>query len=1039
MTAQHLVNNRYILHELIGKGGMGLVYQATDRLTRETVALKQVQVLTNELAFMSHDDFLSEHSLRVALAQEFHILSSLRHPHIISVLDYGFTVEQKPFYTMTYLPQAQTVLEMGHNLNITGKVDLIRQTLLALSYLHRHGIIHRDIKPSNVLVNGQTAQLMDFGLSINKEISDNSSAGTLLYMAPELLNRHPASEATDLYAVGVMAYELFAGQHPFDTTSGQFAMQVHNDLPDLGKLRVDHRLANVIGLLLSKRPQDRFPSANACLNALNVAVNDLAAIESTDIRESYLQAAKFVGREAELAQLKSALATSKTGSGSVWLLGGESGVGKSRILNEFRAMALVDGWQVLRGQATADGGAPYQLWRDIIMHLALNATLNKLDAGVLYQVAPNIQQLLDESISTPPKLNGQAAQQRLNNAILTLFQQQEQPTLVLLEDLHWEHSGLSPLRHLLTILSTMSGVMVVGTFRNDERPDLPNNLPGAQTILLDRLSNDQIAELCHAILGEKVSSPELIALLTQETEGNTFFIVEVIRALAEEAGQLDQIEDMRLPKSVLTLGMQALLERRFNKMLDQDQELLQLAAVAGRQLDIPLLEYLSTSVTFADWLQRAADAAILLVFDGHWMFAHDKLRETILTKLNHVQHKVLHHQIAEAIRTTYPNNSDYNQTLLEHWYQADMLDEEIQCLHSVAHHLIRTTAEYTRALNLLERSLTRLPPNDSRRVALLNFQANACLILGDYDQTRVAAQDALKLAQHHQDDAGASTSLYDLAEVGYFLGNDYSSAYQYYEQSLQLRQVLQDKAGIASCLVGLGKVSNQQRKFTQALDYYHQSLAINQTIGDQWGIAQSLNYLGIVLDDLGRYEEAQEYHQASLEIRQTIGDKRGIAISLLNLGWIANRLKNYKEARNYIHQSLDIKRTIQETRLVYDDLMVLCFVCLQDNDTEITPHIWEALEIAQSFQSTPMVLALAACVAWAYLDQGDTSVAAKIVGLVQDHPAHNSQVQTWLNVIIPRLEELVEPTELNALYADGKSLDAEALINHYLVEKRFLN
>ena len=204
---------------------MGVVYRATDRLTGKIIALKQIHLPIEYPDFASHPNSTTNHILRVALAKEFQNLAGLRHPHIISVLDYGFDLDRNPYFTMSYLPDAQTILDVGTVLDVTGKITLIRQVLQALAYLHRQGIIHRDLKPNNILVSDKTVKVVDFGLSQHQE-ENMETAGSLLYMAPELLRREAASKASDLYAVGVVAYQLFAGQHPFDTTSSGFAQQV---------------------------------------------------------------------------------------------------------------------------------------------------------------------------------------------------------------------------------------------------------------------------------------------------------------------------------------------------------------------------------------------------------------------------------------------------------------------------------------------------------------------------------------------------------------------------------------------------------------------------------------------------------------------------------------------------------------------------------------------------------------------------------------------------------------------------------------------
>ncbi|MEM7028915.1 MAG: protein kinase family protein, partial [Chloroflexota bacterium] len=104
-------NPRYILHGTIGQGGMGIVHRATDRLTGEIIALKQVYFSKERLAHLSQQTSMTERDLRIALAQEFQIVASMRHPHIISVLDYGFGLDQQPYFTMAYLSKSETFLE----------------------------------------------------------------------------------------------------------------------------------------------------------------------------------------------------------------------------------------------------------------------------------------------------------------------------------------------------------------------------------------------------------------------------------------------------------------------------------------------------------------------------------------------------------------------------------------------------------------------------------------------------------------------------------------------------------------------------------------------------------------------------------------------------------------------------------------------------------------------------------------------------------------------------------------------------------------
>src|SRR5688572_25094517 len=158
-----LIGGRYAIERPLGEGGMGIVFRAQDRLSGKVVALKQVLIHPTQLEFSSKGNFTDA---RIALSYEFRVLATLRHPNIVSVLDYGFDDKLQPYFTMELLPNSVSLLNGGKNLGEDGKVDLILQLLQGLSYLHGRGLWHRDLKPSNVLVVDEQVKIIDFGLAI---------------------------------------------------------------------------------------------------------------------------------------------------------------------------------------------------------------------------------------------------------------------------------------------------------------------------------------------------------------------------------------------------------------------------------------------------------------------------------------------------------------------------------------------------------------------------------------------------------------------------------------------------------------------------------------------------------------------------------------------------------------------------------------------------------------------------------------------------------------------------------------------------------
>ncbi len=931
-----IMNGRYILGDELGRGAMGIVYRALDRLTGDTVALKRVTHLGDQI---NADSSVSLEDLRKALAQEFQILAGLRHPHIISVLDYGFDGERQPFFTMTLLPESISILEAGKHSAFDQQIKLIQELLQALAYLHRRGVLHRDIKPENVQVVADSVRVLDFGLAVDQPLDKNSSAGTVLYLAPEIFDGESYTQAADLYSVGVLFYQLLTGSHPFEPFDFGFVDRVLDADPNWEQ--IDSRLQPLLSRLLAKNPNDRPKSTNDALAQLTSALGQPPVEETSAIRESYLQAATFVGRESELNGLTAALQQAENGPGSVWLVGGESGVGKSRLIDEFRTIALVSGWQVLEGQTIAEGGTPYQLWHDIVLNLALNSALTDLEAGILHEVFPALGDLLNRDIPPAPEMSGSAAEQRFTVTITSAIQKYEQPMVLILEDLHWAQESLAPLQQMLKVLPQLSNVVIVGTYRHDERPDLPDQLPNSTALLLGRLSDHEISELSQAMLGDIGGSPEMISLLTRETEGNTFFIVEVMRALAAEAGQLSKIDHTALPREVITSGIDSLLRSRIEKVSAGDQALLRLAAVAGRKLDLNLLGTFTAGDELDAWLQRALDSAMLVVKDNQRLFSHDKLRQAVLSQLTRSQSQETHRQIAEAIETVYPEDSRYHTALLEHWQAVGDREKEIEYLLPVTQHLIHRVGHFEQGRDCVNRGLSLLESDDQQRVPLLNACAYSYSSQGAYDKAQETAEMAHTLASQIGHQSGIASSLSQLGGIAFFKG-DYDRSRDYYQEGLDIFNAVNDQKGIAVSLSGIGGAYLFNGDYESATKYLAQGQAIFEEIDDQAGIAKALNDLGTVSFLNGEYATTRNYSAKSLAIRQALGDQAGISVCYNNMGGVAEQEGDYTAAQSYFQQCLEIGRSIGSQKAIAYSLHNLGNLALYRGDYPQAAEKYEA-------------------------------------------------------------------------------------------------
>lgn len=708
---------RYQALELLGTGGMGEVFRTLDRLSGQQVALKRViasetalpaadsadrDTTTVELTasaavgssaatLVNADSEASKRAVllrqrRFAIANEFRTLASLRHPNIISVLDYGFDSEGSPFFTMELLTEPQPFTLAAAGRTEAEQVVMVGQLLAALSYLHRHGILHRDLKPSNVLCSGERVKVLDFGVATHAA-STRDVAGTLEYMAPELLLGEPPTPASDLYALGVLLWETLTGEYPFARdsaaqflgevlgTSGIDTLPMHirpllnrprwaaaDALPSpspssppspprpLNGARLPAALREVVLRLLHRDPQTRFQSAEQVAQTLSTQSGVTLRGVLASAHESLLAAAPLVGRSAELAQLHQLLGQAHRGHGSLLLLGGESGVGKSRLLDELRTLALVEGAQVVRGQAVSEGGSPLHELTEVLRLLSLGVELDDDSAAVLKDLVPDLPALLQRPIPDAPVLDSQAAQQRLLAAVEAVLLAVCVPTVLLLEDLHWAATETITLLQRIQPHLHHLPLLIVASYRDDERPELVRELPGSQLHTVRRLSAEAVAALATAVLGPSGHDPELQRRLLRDSEGNALFLIEATRALAEDAAdRAAGATSARL--QALPVGVRALLQRRLSRVPPTERPALELAAVAGRQLDLALLARLCPEPE--TFLTRCAEAGVLEVHEERWRFTHDKLREALLGELAPAETQRLHQRVATAIEQVY--------------------------------------------------------------------------------------------------------------------------------------------------------------------------------------------------------------------------------------------------------------------------------------------------------------------------------------------------------------------------------------------------
>ncbi|NWF68549.1 MAG: protein kinase [Chloroflexi bacterium] len=943
-----IINRRYQLLDKIGFGDMGVVYRAYDRLNQQVIALKQVNLSA-----------VSDADSPFMLAQEFRTLASLRHPNIISVLDYGFTrsdaaAPPQPYFTMDWLAEAEVIISAGQGLPPHMQVDLLIQMFYALAYLHRRGILHRDLKPANVVVVDGTVKVLDFGLSLMRgQATSSHNAGTLAYMAPELLQGAAASIASDLYAAGLIAYEMFAGQHPFDLHNvPQLMQQIVSAPVDTLSLDIDSGVARVIERLLAKTPEARYTNAHDVVVAMAVAVDKTLPRETSMIRESFLQVAKFVGRAQEMATLKNALENAvEQRKGSAWLIGGESGVGKSRLIAELHPHALVTGALVLRGQGMDKNHVPHEIWRDVLRQLTLYTELSDLEASVLKGFVPDITHLLQRPIATAPALDPQAAHERLLRVVRDVLHRccQKQACVIILEDAHYADSeGLLLLQHLLDSVHELP-LLLIASYRDDQAPDLPQTLAAMRLLTLERLQPNDIATLSESLLGEAGRQEQIVSLLRRETAGNVFFMVEVVRALAEDAGTLTNIGVKTLPEKVFAGGVSLVVRRRLERLPLWAQGLLQVAAAAGRQIDPRILQRLDPKIDIERWLTTCAESAVLDVQDNRWRFAHEKLREGVLDDLSEQRRKHLHGQVAWAIEHVYPDDPAQAALLAYHWSVLGDLEKIARYAQIAGEHALRSGANYAAsrffeqaldAINQLTfhpelqrryidialaygRAAAAFPSakviealqqalqwthdlhDEERQASILSSMGAFYYVSGRIDEAMAHFKRAIALAEQRNQDE-LLLMPYAMNARAALIAADFPYGAQLLTKALALAEKQQDAYWLSGTLAWQGMVLLQQSRSSEAIQHLGRSIMLAEGMHNPARLATVLLFVGAAYFYGGYYNEAVEILSRSLTLAQQVQSRVIICNAAGNLGCAWVELGNPELARHYLELALSL-------------------------------------------------------------------------------------------------------------------------------------
>lgn len=953
--------SRYTPLQKLGEGGFAEVWLAEDISEKRRVALKILKQL----------DDISKFRFK----KEYYILSKLNNIGVVRV--YEYLQNSHILYSMEFIKgknirdwlfsYAWADQEMEgpyyiHREGMEKALEIFYQTCHTLSYIHSQNIIHRDLKPENIFFDEEKnyVKLLDFGLVKEEEISIMQSQkdliqGTPAYISPEHIKGMEIDFRADLYSLGVIFYELLTGKLPFSAPSVMLLLEAHlkkaPSPPTVYNSLIPVEMEDVILKLLEKEPQRRFGYALEVAQKVKKILEDFRKGEvkvraqetvALEIKlPEQLLKVPWTGKKEELKKLYFSLEELKRKKGKVVQITGEHGSGKSRFLEEAKAKGVEEGFLVFSGQSKEEVPYPFYLFEKIAEEIfRKQRKLIGAEGELLLQFFPELQRQvgMEEGFRTLPQIDPKGEKARLFYAFYSLIKKlgEKRPILLLFDDLQWaDSSSLELLNHLIYMCLFSENpipVLFVLGFVEEEVPQelkpLINKYKNrGESIFLKPFNLEELQEFVQGLL----YSPEPLPLsflntLLNQSGGNPFFVMEIIRALIDEgilkrasAGLNWVITSFREVQRA-TISLERLkisdtikenLKLRLRKYSEKENSHLQIASMIGKKFPFMLWRQITGSgeEELLDLADKLLKDKILIEHPGEVLeFVNDQIRKILIEDISDLRKRRMQGRVADGILSFYREVPEDLYFTLAQNLEAAGRGQEAKKYYKKLAEKAEKVYDLPRAEDLWKRVL-ELALEDERAYALKHL-GDVVAYSGKFAEAEDYYREALELAGEEE-----------YFDIKISMGSLYGQKGDYRKMAETIEGVLKELEGkgkekqLGWAYYYWGIVNYQKGKQEEALEFFDKSLKIFEKLENVEGILAVYGTMGAPYFLSGKIEEAVDILKNGLQLSENFGDYRRKLLSLTNLISLNLNLGDYEKAKDFIEEALKLSSAIADLRI----------------------------------------------------------------------------------------------------------------------------